>query len=106
MISDEELRKKLLKPLDEIRAKRREAGDNTPIASSQSPKDAKDDMSLMKYVSNPTRKGSAYVANRSAIKQGLNMTYIKLLRNFRRAFYAVPYIYPNGDILFYVKVGH
>lgn len=101
MSSDEELRKKLLKPLDEIRAKRRESDDNMPITSSQS---SKDDMSLMKYVSNPTGKGSAYVANRSAIKQGLNMTYIKLLRNFRREFYAVPYIYPNGDILFYVKV--
>jgi len=61
-------------------------------------------MTLQKYISNPTGKGSAYVANRAAIKGGLNMTFIKLLRNYRKQFYAMPFVYGNGDLLFYVKV--
>jgi len=61
-------------------------------------------MTLNKYISNPTGKGSAYVAKRSAIKSGLNLIYIKLLREHRKEFYAQPYIYGNGDILYYVKV--
>lgn len=98
-IDEDELRKALLKPLDEIRAKT-----NNGQISGNPGGNPKDNMTLMKYVSNPTGKGSAYVANRSAIKQGLNMQYIKLLQNFRRDFYAVPYTYPNGDLLYYVKV--
>jgi len=49
---------------------------------------ARDFMTVNKYISNPTGKGSAYVAKRSAIKNGLNLIYIKLLREHRREFYA------------------
>lgn len=98
-LSDKELRAILLKPLDEIRAKQTV---NKPTPSTRLAE--KPAMNLTQYVSNPTGKGSNYVANRSMIRQGLNLKYISLLRDYRRQFYAVPYIYPNGDILFWVKV--
>lgn len=61
-------------------------------------------MSIRQYVDNPSGKGSAFLARRGAIKQGMNLTFIKLLTKYRQQFFAVPYIYPNGDILFHVKV--
>ena len=99
-MSDKELRAMLLKPLDEIRAKQKTA----QTAPSSMRTTDKPKMTLTQYVSNPTGKGSNYVANRSMIRQGLNMKYISLLREYRKNFYAVPYIYPNGDILYWVKV--
>ena len=99
-ISESELRSRLLQPLDELQSQRLNEADS--ITYSETPNDL--NLSLEQYVANPTGKGSGYVANRAAIKSGLNMTFIKLLRNHRRQFYAVPYIYGNGDILFYVKV--
>ena len=99
-MDEEEFRARLLKPLDDIH--RRTLSENEQISKNEST--PKNQMSLMKYVSNPTGKGSAYVANRSAIKNGLNMEYIRLLREYRRAFYAVPYICTNGDVLYHVKV--
>jgi hypothetical protein len=62
------------------------------------------EMSIRQYVDNPAGKGSAYLAKRSTIKQGMNVTFVKLLQRYRQQFFAVPYIYPNGDILFHVKV--
>lgn len=62
------------------------------------------EISLTQFINNPTGKGSAYVAKRSAIKQGLNLTFVKLLKEYRNAFYAIPYILSTGDILFLVKV--
>lgn len=102
-ISDEEFRARLLKPLDDIHNTAVTESDNSSFSKSDF-RDSRNPTTLVKYISNPTGKGTAYVANRSAIKQGLNLTYIKLLREYRRAFYAQPYIYGNGDILFYVKV--
>lgn len=32
------------------------------------------------------------------------MTFVKLLQHYRKQFYARPFTYPNGDILFWVKV--
>jgi hypothetical protein len=61
-------------------------------------------LSIRQYVDNPSGKGTAYLAKRSTIKQGMNMTFIKLLQKHRQQFFAVPYIYPNGDVLFHVKV--
>ena len=70
----------------------------------EKPKEIPSGVTLYSYVSNPTGKGSAFVANRSAIKNGLNMIYIKLLREHRKQFYCIPYVYENGDLLLYVKV--
>lgn len=96
-MNDEEFRRRLLSPLDKIVHETiTEAATNIEAKSEK--------MSLMQYINNPTGKGSAYVANRKVIKEGLNITYIKLLREHRKMFYAVPYIYDNGDILYYVKV--
>lgn len=64
----------------------------------------KEEITLRQYIDNPSGKGSAYLANRGAIKQGLNLTFIKLLRESRKAFSATPYIYDNGDLLYHVKV--
>lgn len=98
---EKEFRERLLKPLEEIHA-------NNILNEAEKNLDQKDYnndfMTLTKYTSNPTGKGSAYVANRAAIKNGLNMIFIKLLREHRKEFYAVPYIYGNGDILYYIKV--
>ena len=99
-ISEDQFRARLLKPLDKINAQQLNEADT--IVYSETPNDL--GMTLEQYVSNPTGKGSGYVANRAAIKNGLNMIYIKLLREHRKQFYAVPYLYGNGDILFYVKV--
>ena len=106
MISDEEFRKRLLRPLEEMRARKLNEGEEISknTGAPETPPEIKSGISLYSYISNPTGKGSAYVANRSAIKNGLNMTYIKLLKEHRRQFYAIPYIYPNGDILYHVKV--
>lgn len=61
-------------------------------------------MSVRQYVDNPSGKGTAYLAKRSVIKQGLNLTFIKLLQRYRQHFFAIPYKYPNGDLLIHVKV--
>lgn len=95
---EKRVREALLKPLDEIKAAKLLQEDQLPK------QDPAAQVSLRSYVDNPTGKGSAYVANRSAIKQGLNLQFVKLLQNFRREFYAIPYIYQNGDVLFHVKV--
>ena len=64
----------------------------------------KEKITLRQYIDNPSGKGSAYLAKRATIKQGLNMTFIKLLREYKRAFTATPYIYDTGDILYHVTV--
>lgn len=96
----EQLKQELLKPLDKIRAERSILNENNSISQNKGIYE----ISLQQYINNPTGKGSGYVANRGAIKTGLNSQYIELLRNFRKAFYAIPYLYENGDILYYVKV--
>jgi hypothetical protein len=68
---------------------------NAPVATT---------ISLRQFIDNPSGRGSAFLAKRATIKDGLNMTYIKLLRENRRQFAAAPYIEPNGDIIFWVKV--
>lgn len=60
-------------------------------------------ISLRQYVDNPY-KGSSYLASRKMIKEGLNRAFIGLLQNYRKQFYAVPYLDPNGDVMFHVKV--
>ena len=95
MISNEELGARLLKPLTERNSNSVNGIKRNPGSLNES---------IASYIANPTGKGSAYVANRSVIKQGLNLTFIKLLREYRRHFYAVPYLYPNGDMLYLVKV--
>jgi hypothetical protein len=60
-------------------------------------------ISLRQYVSNPYF-GSAFLASRKAIKIGLNQEFIELLRRDRMKFFAIPYIYTNGDILFHVRI--
>lgn len=101
-ITDAEFRKRLLKPLDEM--KNEEVSPSKGINKKSESNKLEGPSTLSKYASNPTGKGSAYVANRSAIKQGLNMTFIKLLREHRKVFVAMPYTYPNGDLLYWVKV--
>lgn len=100
MMSEEEFRKRLLKPLDNIR------NNNLNYLDKFSMSDKKErvHVSLRGYVDNPSGSGTAYLASRKLIKQSLNSEFIKLLREYRREFYAVPYIYPNGDILFHVRV--
>lgn len=62
-------------------------------------------ISLRQMIDNPTGKGSAYVASRKMIRQGMNLSFINLLHQFRRVFFAVPYVYKGtGDILWEVKV--
>ncbi len=64
----------------------------------------KEKITLRQYIDNPSGKGSAYLAKRATIKQGLNLTFIKLLRESKRAFTATPYIYDTGDLLYHVTV--
>lgn len=61
------------------------------------------EISLRQYVDNPYA-GSAFLASRKAIKKGLNQDFVELLRRDRMKFFAVPYIYTNGDILFHVRI--
>jgi hypothetical protein len=60
-------------------------------------------ISIRQYVDNPYR-GSAFLASRKYIKSGLNQAFIELLQKYRNLFFAVPYKYSNGDIMFHVKV--
>ncbi len=60
-------------------------------------------ISIRQYVDNPYR-GASFLASRKIIKEGLNRTFIKLLQNYRQQFFAVPYRYPNGDVVFHVRV--
>lgn len=106
MGSNKEFRERLNEAIDKLVTEGK-SGTGAPALPSHSTfgfRDPDDDMTLMKYVTNPTGKGSAFVGSRAAIKQGLNLTFIKLLRESRKAFFAQPYIYSNGDILFHVKV--
>lgn len=61
-------------------------------------------ISIRQFTENPSGKGSAFLAKRAMIKQGLNATYIKLLNHYRRAFYAVPYLLDDGRYIYHVKV--
>lgn len=61
-------------------------------------------ISLLQMVNNPSGKGSAYLAARYRIKQSMSSMYIKVLSKYRRQFYAVPFLYDDGRILFHVKV--
>jgi hypothetical protein len=60
-------------------------------------------ISIRQYIDNPYR-GSSFLASRKMIKQGLNVSFIKILQQYRSQFFAVPYVYDNGDILFHVRV--
>jgi hypothetical protein len=59
---------------------------------------------IRQYVDNPSSKGSAYLASRKIIKDGLSNIFFKLLSKHRQQFFAIPYKYPNGDVLIHVKV--
>lgn len=61
------------------------------------------EISLKQYIDNPYR-GSAFLAARYAIRAGLNQSFTTLLSKYRTHFYAVPYLYDNGDILMHVRV--
>ena len=65
---------------------------------------AEEKISIRQMVDNPTGKGSGYVAARFRIKQSLNNVYVKNLRNHRRAFFAAPYVYSDGRLLYWVRV--
>lgn len=60
-------------------------------------------LSLRQYIDNPY-KGSSFLSSRKAIKAGLNYSFVNLLQKYRTKFYAVPYIYPNGELLMHVRV--
>jgi len=60
-------------------------------------------ISLRQYIDNPYR-GSSFLASRRAIKIGLNHSFISLLQKYRTKFYAVPYVYPSGELLMHVRV--
>ena len=62
------------------------------------------EMSLRRFLDNPAGPGSAFLASRQIIKSGMNMAFIKLLQRYRNQFFAVPYIYPDGSIMFHVRV--
>jgi hypothetical protein len=62
------------------------------------------EMSLRRFLDNPAGPGSAFLASRQIIKSGMNMAFIKLLQKHRNQFFAVPYTYPDGSILFHVRV--
>ena len=61
-------------------------------------------ISLRQMVDNPTGKGSGNVAARFRIRQSMSAVYINVLQKYRKQFYAVPYLYQDGRILFHVKV--
>ena len=61
-------------------------------------------ISLRQMIDNPTGKGSGNVAARFRIKQAMSSMYIKVLQKYRTKFFAVPYLYNDGRILFHVKV--
>jgi hypothetical protein len=61
-------------------------------------------VSIREMADNPTGSGSAFLASRSMIRQSLNITFIQNLQRNRRQFFAMPYVYDNGDVLFHVKV--
>lgn len=105
MISDDEFKKRLLAPLNE-RTYSGVEGIHPVVHHDTGIKQNSGIIteSIASYIANPTGKGSAYLAKRATIKQGLNLTFIKLLQKYRRHFYATPYIYSSGDILFWVKV--
>jgi len=96
-MTEKELKERLLSPLAEQKELMKDAKKDTSMVTGK-------EISMTQFVNNPTGKGSAYVAKRSAIRNGLNLTFVKLLRESRKQFYAIPYIYENGDIMFYVKV--
>lgn len=61
-------------------------------------------ISLRQMVDNPTGKGSGNVAARYRIRQSMSAMYIKVLQKYRKQFFAVPYLYQDGRILYHVKV--
>jgi hypothetical protein len=61
-------------------------------------------ITLRQFVDNPSGRGSAYLAKRAMIKDGLNMTFISCFVRIEGSSWAVPYIEKNGDIIFWVKV--
>ena len=61
-------------------------------------------INIRQYIENPY-KGSAYLASRKMIKQGLNIAFLKLFQKHKKQFFAIPYIDSmSGDILFHVRV--
>lgn len=61
-------------------------------------------ISLRQMIDNPTGKGSGSVAARYRIRQSMSSMYIRTLQKYRKQFYAVPYLYDDGRILYHVKV--
>ena len=61
-------------------------------------------ISLRQYMENPTGKGTAFVAKRALVRQGMIKTFVYLLQHYRKAFYAIPYILDSGNLLFHVKI--
>ena len=61
-------------------------------------------ISLRQMIDNPTGKGSGSVAARYRIRQSMSAMYIRTLQKYRKQFYAVPYLYDDGRILYHVKV--
>lgn len=61
-------------------------------------------VSIKQMYSNPTGKGSSYVASRYSIRSGMNASFIKNLNHNRRAFLAVPYVADDGTTYIWVKV--
>lgn len=74
----EEFRKRLLAPLERLRANNLNASDENFTSGSEINETSNQvHMSLNQYVSNPTGKGSGYVAKRAAIKQRIRLNFHK-----------------------------
>lgn len=62
------------------------------------------ELSIREMVTNPSGKGTGFLAARKTIKAALNASFLNLLQNFRNKFYAIPYVFDDGRIWFLVKV--
>ena len=69
-MSEEEFRRRLLKPLDDIRKNSNNYLDNFQLKDSNK---ERAHVSLRGYVDNPSGSGTAYLASRKLIKQSLKI---------------------------------
>lgn len=59
---------------------------------------------LTEYIRNPVGKGTANVAARKRIADGMNQVFVKLLLNSRNSFTAKVYYVPHDGLFWHVKV--
>lgn len=65
---------------------------------------SKKHLSVRNMVDNPTGVGSAFFYSRAKIKKELNAEFIFLLQRYRKLFSATPILYPDGRIMFFMRI--